>query len=238
MLTPPDAFMNLHPWPSFGSLGWSTTPWALWEGTEKGLGRARRGPWPLVSVSRGGMGFMKHFILEYQVNPGKNQGFSYRQRILGRTDIPHVQATMWIVCGTCGWEVRVKGKGWIGSVWTSRANQNDGAFCFCFWLFFLLLTCITLAYAHALPGQGMGKLTTSKATSQRAVLVSKSPGKKSIILNSSREVEAPDVCTLAAELKGLLNSAQPEALLNKGDCGQHHINHWLAPCTPSSWLTN
>lgn len=76
------AFMNLHPWPSFGSLGWSTTPWALWEGTEKGLGRERRGPWPPVSMSLGGMGFMEPFILEYQVNPGKNQGFSCRQRIL------------------------------------------------------------------------------------------------------------------------------------------------------------
>lgn len=83
---------------------------------------------------------------------------------------------------------------------------------FAFGFFFLLLTCITLAYAHAMPGQGMGKLTTSKATSQRAVLVSKFQGKKSITLNSSREVESPDACKLAAELKGLLNSAHPDAL--------------------------
>lgn len=67
-------------------------------------------------------------------------------------------------------------------------------FVFVFVLVFvsLLLTCITLACAHALPGQGMGKLPTSKATSQRAVLVSKFQGKKIFILNSSREVEAPD----------------------------------------------
>lgn len=132
---------------------------------------------------------------------------------------------MWIIWGAFGWEVRVNGKDWVGSVWTSRVNQNDVLF----FVFFFLLTCITLAYTHALPRRQWESWQPLRLHFPESGASFKVPMRKDYHIELVQGCWGTRCkCMLAAELKGILNSAHPECYLNKGDCGQHHSSLSLA----------